>query len=322
MSDERIQYEHSPAEVVALCNEIREDYQGQKLTLTLRQMYYRLVALGLSPNGQKPYKRLGAILTAARYDGSFPADGLEDRGRSLTVAKFERDEVDLDRALEDAARTIRYLPWYHLGRDRWRGQAVHVSVWVEKEALAGVFATVCDDLGVSWMACKGYPSVSAMVAWLDELSAAEAAGATESVVLYFGDHDPDGLEIPRSTMRGIERLRELREAEGRGIDIPISLERVALTMDQIQRYDPPPFPAKVSSARYAGYVAETGTEDAWELDALEPATLRELISSRVAPYFDESIHDRNNRRVDSLRGDMRRTLQEPGWISRIWEVER
>ncbi len=340
---------------------IAREYRGIGLTLTLRQLYYQLVSRDLLDNGQKHYKRVGATLTDARYAGTFPVEYIEDRGRTVDPGAFTRNDMSVIQALDTAEQWLPNLPGVLLDRHRWFDQPVHVSVWVEKEALAGVFAPVCEELGVSWFACKGYPSVSALKNWLDltdlachgsqrwrynygprwgeKLEAVERreGRAKRAVVLYFGDHDPDGWEIPRSAERNLAKLRAVQhleygreqaraygwsgdeddfdeEARTRAVDYPkelkypIEFKRIALNMDQIREYDPPPFEAKVTSARYAGYVEEHQTRDAWELDALEPSVLRALIRAEVEDLFDPSIHQRNRQLVEHRRLQMRENM--------------
>lgn len=282
-----------------------DEYQRQGLTLTLRQLYYQFVARGLLPNGQQVYKRIGDTLTEARYVGQFPIEGVLDRGRSVHRGSFTEHLVDVDQAYGEATAAVRRLPDWYVRSDRWFGQETFVSVWVEKEALAGIFEQTCDRLGVSWFAGKGYPSVSALWDFIQAARAAENEGGCKRVkVLYFGDHDPDGWEIPRSSLRGLRQLMETYDCQ-----IPIEFERVALLMDQIQQYNPPPFPAKETSARYNGYVKEHGTDDAWELDALEPVVLRKLIEDNVNTLFDRSIYDENQREVRETRRDLRELMR-------------
>jgi hypothetical protein len=66
----------------------------------------------------------------------------------------------------------------------------------------------------------------------------------------------------------------------------IQLKRLALNMNQVKEYKPPPNPAKETDSRHAGYVVEYGDES-WELDALEPAVLVALVSDAVATFRDD-----------------------------------
>lgn len=68
----------------------------------------------------------------------------------------------------------------------------------------------------------------------------------------------------------------------------VKLERLALNMDQVEQYNPPPNPAKTTDSRYAGYIAEFGDES-WELDALEPAVIADLIRTAIAALIDDRL---------------------------------
>ena len=195
----------------------------------------------------------------------------------------------------------------------------------------GVFEKPCEDLGVAWFVLRGYSSLSALSQWLDNLQAAyryededgdctipyeernDHDGFEEAVVLYFGDHDPDGWEIPRSAERNLAAIAEVR-----GLDLPpIRFERVALNRDQIDRYDPPPFPAKETSARFNGYVNEHGLTDAWELDALRPDVLEALIRDAVSNLYDEDVAKANLRLVRERRAILTDRIREPGWVAGV-----
>ena len=299
------------ADVLRKAREIAERYEVRP---TLRQLYYRFVAGGLCPSDPKAYRRIGEILSKARLEGRFPFDLLMDRTRSAHVGRFGESKMDLDRAEQVAAAWVKFFPDQLIWLSRWFGQPRYVSVWVEKEALAGVFEDLCIELGVSWFVCRGYPSVSALAEWVDGVNKAQnarrrasregyARGSTSFQnidVLYFGDHDPDGWEIPRAALRNLNRIVDVKGY----VLPPIRFHRVALNMDQIERYDPPPFEAKVSSSRCAGYVREHDTTDAWELDALDPDVLQSLIREHVDELFDQSIYDSNLEAVVGARDEL------------------
>lgn len=268
MADKRHKnhYNLTMEELLHHCIGIAEDYGNQGLRLTVRQLYYQLVARGLEANGQHHYKRIVEVLSRARLAGEFPMHLIEDRGRDVGMSKTDV-QLDIDGADHHAANSVRMAPEELLWAGRWVGQPVLPFVWVEKEALAGVFEKPCNELGVGLFPCKGYPSLQALWHWIEQVDDAyglannwesiqllEGCGISPSsvwgriVVLYFGDHDPDGLEIPNSAKRNIEQLME-SHSEAINNEWPeVEFRRCALTVEQIRRYNPPPFPAKESSS--------------------------------------------------------------------------
>lgn len=320
------------AEVVKMARAIAEKYHAQGLILTVRQLYYQFVAQGLMPSGQKVYKRVVSALSEARVAGEFPMHLIEDRGRDAGAGESIQREDDVERAVTRGKVALGRFPDIFLKYAKWYGQPKYVSVWVEKEALAGVFEGPCRDLGVGLFACRGYPSVSSLHQWCRHASDACGSGrfrlptraviegddrrvhgtASEAVILYFGDHDPDGLEIPDSCMRTIQEMR----INGVAPRAPrVRLERVALTLEQVEEYAPPPFEAKITSARYKKYVDKTGLDEAWELDALDPSVLNQLIRDNVAKHWDEAIHETNLERIEELRHEMKSAMLADGWLS-------
>ncbi len=250
--------------VIDQANEIIEDYQAQGFTLTLRQLYYQFVARDLIPNTQQSYDRIGSILNDARLAGLVDWEAIEDRTRELSVNLRLRDPRHGLELLRDS--------WY--GIDMWANQEKRVEVWIEKEALAGVIAGVCDELDVPYFSCRGYVSQSEQ--WR---AYRRHAAQQETIILHLGDHDPSGIDMTRDNQDRLDLFHGYRESE---------VERIALNMDQVEEYGPPPNFAKQTDSRFEAYAAEFGT-DSWELDALEPAVLVELIREKVANHCDADL---------------------------------
>lgn len=317
------------ADLLSEATRIAETYRGQGYDLTLRQLYYQCVSKALIPNSDESYKRLGDVLGDARLEGNFDMDLIVDRGRNARASKHHECKLDVDVAIKEAGKYLQALPYWSIAVDQWFGQPKYVAVWVEKEALAGVFEKPCEDLGVGLFACKGYPSHSALWQWLqkleeayetsqscvedDEGNALDVEPISEAVVLYFGDHDPDGWQIPRSAEETLNTIARVQ-----GLNIPtIRFIRVALLMSQIKQYNPPPFPAKTTSSRFAGYIREHGIKDAWELDALSPKVLDALIRTNVARHWDSGIHSHWQGLAQTNRVLLRQRMREPTWVSTV-----
>lgn len=247
--------------------EILTDYAGQRLTA--RQLYYQFVARGLLENTERSYKNVTSLLTDARYAGMVDWDVIEDRGRE-PLQPSEWSSID---ALVSAAVRQFRLP-------RWEGQPHYVELWVEKQALAGVLEPLARQYHATLMVNKGYSSSSAMKGAADRMREAIEAGR-EPVVLYLGDHDPSGEDMVRDIR---DRLTEFL---GDALDDSIAVNKLALTMAQIQQYNPPPNPAKMSDARARAYVAKYGRQS-WELDALPPNVLQALVRNAFDTLIDKA----------------------------------
>ena len=57
-------------------------------------------------------------------------------------------------------------------------------------------------------------------------------------------------------------------------------------MPQVEQYAPPPNPAKMTDPRAADYVAAHGAES-WEVDALPPNVLADLVRTAFRGIIDE-----------------------------------
>ena len=245
-------------------NEIIEEYVDQGYRLTLRQLYYQLVSRDIVPNQQKEYKKLSSLLVKGRMAGYVDWDAIEDRLRKPFIPYWSNGKRD---ALNDT------IEQYRLNRQR--GQETYVELWVEKDALSGVLQPVTAEYHVRLMVNRGYSSCSAMY---DAFNRFHGSGADRNVILYLGDHDPSGLDMIRDIQ---ERLNEFGTS--------LEVRHIALTMEQIDEYNPPPNPAKVTDPRSGNYIDEFGAVS-WEVDALDPPTLHELVRHNIESLIDLDLY--------------------------------
>lgn len=239
------------------------DYERQGFSLTLRQVYYQLVARDIIPNKEKSYKMLSALISDARLAGLIDWTAIEDRTRNLRRNSHWTTPGDM---IDSAAYS------YHL--DHWTGQKNYVEVWVEKDALIGIVGQICGRLDVPHFSCRGYVSQSEMWGAAQRLHRHKKQGQ-HIILLHLGDHDPSGQDMSRDIQ---ERLAMFND------DLNVEFHRLALNMEQIDRYSPPPNPTKLSDSRAHGYIEKYGY-DCWELDALEPQIISDLISENVVKYL-------------------------------------
>lgn len=250
---------------IETANIIIEEYAAQGFDLTLRQLYYQMVSRGYIENSDRSYKNFGNVINDGRLCGLIDWDRIVDRTRNLQANSHFRDPSDI---METAAASYQI--------DKWKNQPNRVEVWVEKDALIGVIEVPCRRLDVSYFAARGYTSQSEMWEAARRLQRYRDWGQTP-IVLYFGDHDPSGIDMTRDV---IDRFKLFVG----GVDV----ERLALNWDQVERYNPPPNPAKMTDTRAKAYIAEFG-KSSWELDALDPTTLAGLIEVAVKSFRDPDL---------------------------------
>ncbi len=266
--------------IIEQANEIIDEYTAQGFSLTLRQLYYQFVARGLIANRQSEYKRIGSIVNDARLAGLIDWLSMEDRTRGLRALSHWDTPSDI---INSAASSFRL--------DKWEGQEHRPEVWIEKDALVGVISGICNELDVPFFSCRGYTSQSALWRAAMRVSSYAHDGQTPLIV-HLGDHDPSGLDMTRDIF---DRFKMFMGG--------IEVKSIALNMDQVEEFGPPPNPAKLTDARAAGYVAEHGYES-WELDALDPKYLENLISETVTEYRDDDIYDETCKRQDKMRAQV------------------
>lgn len=265
-------------DLVRKVNEVVNDYHAQGYDLTLRQVYYQMVARDIIPNNQRSYKNLGNLINDARLAGLIDWNAIEDRTRNLRGNSHWGTPGEI---VSSAAYS------YHL--DHWEGQENYVEVWVEKDALIGIVGQICQTLDVNHFSCRGYVSQSEMWSAAGRLNRRYESGQN-IVLLHLGDHDPSGKDMSRDI---VERLSLFGVGS-------VDFHRLALNMDQIEKYSPPPNPAKLTDSRATGYIREYGRES-WELDALEPQVISDLIKKHVSrfreagPYNEVIARERNEK---------------------------
>lgn len=297
----RLQKNAERMKIVKQANAIIATYQAQGFDLTLRQLYYQFVARDIIPNKQSEYKKLGEVLLEARMAGLVDWLAIIDRTRNLADLSHWTDPAQIVQAVAEQFRV-----------DLWGSQPNRVEVWVEKDAAIGVVMGVCQQLDVPYFSCRGNTSASEMWAASQRFKRHQRNGQ-EPIILHFGDHDPSGVDMTRDIR---DRLAEF--------GTPIDVRRLALNMDQIEQYNPPPNPAKESDSRYQRYVDEFGVDESWELDALEPAVLAALIRAEVATIREEGPWLREKRRQAEGRAelkaisenyeDVKEHCSDQGWV--------
>jgi hypothetical protein len=249
--------------VIAQANSIIEEYQADGYELTLRQLYYQFVARGLIANSQSEYKKLGSVVNDARLAGMIDWSAIKDRTRAMKEHSHWNSPSSI---IETCVRSYRL--------NTRQDQETYVEVWVEKEALASVIERAAGEHDVPWFACRGYVSQSAMY---EAAMRCKQQHSQRVTIIHLGDHDPSGIDMTRDI-----------DDRFNVFGVPMEMKRIALNMDQVDHYNPPPNPTKLTDSRSGPYIREFGYSS-WELDALDPKTITDLINTHVNDLTDDSL---------------------------------
>lgn len=260
-----ISFRQKSLDLINLINGVIAEYSKQGYELTLRQAYYQLVARGYIENNERSYKNIGGLINDGRLAGLIDWHSITDRTRSLRA-----------RSHWDKPQDIIYSAKYSYLLDKWEGQPNYVEVWVEKDALVDIVGQACRPLDTPYFSCRGYTSQSEM--WTAAQRFIRQKNREGRFIIHLGDHDPSGIDMTRD-------IQERLDMFGANVHV----KRVALTMNQVNTYNPPPNPAKITDSRCGKYIDQYGDES-WELDALQPQMLVNLITSEVTALRDDKIY--------------------------------
>lgn len=288
------------ADLLQRCLAIIERYQKMGLRLTLRQLYYRLVAATIIPNTERSYKRVGHLVSRARLTGIVDWEAIEDRGRLPEMAL----EWETPQSLVAGACQGYRLP-------RWRDQPNYVELWVEKDALSGILWPLAHEHHVVLSVNKGYNSQSSMYRSAKRFEYAQEAGK-RTVLLYLGDHDPSGEDMVRDIRDRMEVFRVAGADRTHGDAPGLEVRKIALTMPQIKKYKPPPNPTKPTDSRTPGYIKKHGKK-CWEVDALDPPILQRLIQRSIVQYIDKAKMERWKKREQKHVRALKRATKKVRW---------
>ena len=234
--------------------------------ITGRGIGYKLFTAGLIPSMQrKEMQRVYRLLKEAREQGHIPWEWIVDETRSL-------ERVSTWANPEQYARTVACA----YRRDFWNQQPLRVEVWSEKGTIRGVLGPVLDKYAVGFRVMHGFSGATTVH------EVAEDDDGREVVALYVGDFDPSGLFMSEEDLP-----KRLDKYGGHHTTV----ERIALTRDQVR--DLPSFPAtdKHKDPRYRWFRANHG-DHCWELDAMDPNDLRDCVETAIVALIEPTAWGR------------------------------
>lgn len=285
-----------------IVNASLEAFDQYDTAITLRQLYYRLVSRLLIPNTINSYKRLSRIMVKARENGDVPINCLEDRSRRV-LGRGDTGFYSAETFLKNRILSLQDS-WKGFTMPMWDDQPTHILISLEKDALSRLVSRIGNMYSVRTFPTRGYPSFS-YVQRMASYIRTKLEGK-KTVVLYFGDFDPSGIDIERDLS---DRLTKYNAGD-------FEVLRVALTSDQIKRYQLPPMPVKRSDARADGFLAEHG-DRAVELDALDPNLLQRTVAESIELRINKNAWNKKLRKIEELRTWIKMKLDD---IEKLIEI--
>ena len=284
------------AHLIAVVNRILEEHK-QYGKLTIRQVYYQLVSRAVIKNSKRSYQAYVNHCTTGRKGGVIPWDAFEDRARMFYKEPLPRYDILQESDPQDALKVwFRYAlnpkVSEEYGLSRWKDQPHYVELWVEKDALAGFLSPLCKEFGVGLVVSRGYTSYTFKQEAIQRFKERDAE--QYPILLYLGDLDPSGYDIYRC----------LKEEIHDEIDDAI-VERIGLNVKDVTQYSLVPNLIKEGDTRTKGFKGtfpELGS-NVYELDALPPAVLMDRARKNILKYFDEDIHEENEKKASHWRAN-------------------
>jgi hypothetical protein len=227
---------------------------------TVRQVFYALTVRGKIVKDEAEYHRtVVRLLGELREAGTIPFEWIADNTR---WQRKPTTFVGLEACLDNTSKFYR--------RDLWAAMPVYVEVWCEKDALAGVLMEETETYDVPLMVARGYSSLS----FLHSAALAIKAKGKPAHIYHFGDLDPSGVDAARDIEAKLRRYAP--EAE-------IHFERPAVTREQVEEWNLPTRPTKMTDSRAKKFGSTTSVE----LDAIPARKLRELVRERIERHVDQ-----------------------------------
>lgn len=241
--------------------------------ITIRGLHYRMVARGMT-NSDTHYSRVKSAMVFARRDGQISYTQFADYEREA-IGETRAKVTDVDSEVQSSIYTIEH--WLeNYNKNRWENQPYYPEVWIEKKALIGVFENLCSRNGILLSPCKGYPSLTFLKDAADRFKEMEKQGK-KVVILYFGDYDASGEDIPRS----------LQDNLYNDFDVEVEVRRILLLEEHVIAMGLPPAPTKAGDSRGNTW---TGLGQV-ELDSVEPKVIQQYCQKAINDILDTDLLD-------------------------------
>jgi len=274
------------------------DAQEEYWPLSARQVHYRLLGPNAplkhasKPNSRyvndlKSYRAVTDVLTRGRLEGLIPWEAFDDETRP----------IDLNEAFNSPAEFFRqelknFLTGYW--RNRQQSQPNHIEIVIEKLTVRTILSQVSSEYTLPVTTSRGMGTTVPKKKLVDRFRRSQKRKLTFLVV---SDLDPAGDTIAEDLMKSFKRDYGIMNIEA---------FKVALTIEQVRQFNlQPSMEAKEKSPGYKAFIERYGIADAYELEAMEPSDLIDLLRSAINNVMDI---DQYNQELASEESDSARIV--------------
>ncbi|MEM0506720.1 MAG: hypothetical protein QXW58_05645 [Thermosphaera sp.] len=290
MDESRRPYGYWREKILPEIQRLLKTYESYGFKPTLRQVFYRLVSAGLLQNTRAEYNQLsrhtrewreGGIELIYRYEKAgwkieeetreayLPPDCFADKVREkLDVPRYPSLNDYLDSVLDSVTDGF-FL-------DPWESQGKRVIIYLEKDALSSLVRQATLRYRVPLLIARGYASFTSL--W-KSIVLEEFTPSKPLIILMLTDYDPSGEDMVRDVSDRVKYYARFSEIYLEDEKLPV-IKKIALTKEQVEKYNLLPNPLKVTDPRARKFRRERG-EAAYELDALDPPELLSIIEKSI-----------------------------------------
>jgi hypothetical protein len=313
--------------VIEETKSIIADFTVEDLKPSIRAVFYRLVSSGTLPNTKGYAGSLSHHLVDARKDNIIPFSAFID-GTRYNIDNFSDTRLQSENlkyaesgckqklsslSLDEVVSNYFNYEYMHLKAPLdgfWAEQPIIPEIWLEKDTLAAIVEKLTTKLHVAVRVNRGFDSWTHLYTSIYKLK--EVLETHEKAcILYVGDLDPSGKDMDEH-MRDALNVFDVADR--------VEFRRIALTEDQVERYDLPKMPTDeatlekiANDPRTANYKSKYITEvDAFL--AMAPKAFKQLIQSTVLGFHNnniaEGVAERNQDIVDQCRAMRLNAIEE------------
>ena len=251
--------------------------------VTIRHLFYRCAIAGMVPKTEQGYNQIRGHTVRWRRSRQISMDAFID-GSRWHYGSFGSD--DLSEYLHDCTRNYR--------RNLWQTQAHYVEVWVEKDAIASIVNPIVSEWTLRMFPARGDASMSSLHQAARVFNHYQNQGR-DSVIIYLGDYDESGLDIPNKIESNLWNDHDCR----------VEMRRVAINREQIDQFNLPTRPPK-------GTKRGSAIDVACEIDVLKPADIRHLLNAEIEKLVNadellrmRAIEDAERQTMDMMARNLR-----------------